>query len=151
MDVLAPEDPYREQQRCFSPRKVDRITYRRAKESVQWQVVKRWRSWACGSIGWRPSIACCRALGEGPHGLHAHDVRGQSPSRRRGADTIAKIRQATAGHDDVSRDEAAVRTFAAKDARIAELVAEIVVTGAPTPLATPTSDATTGTGPPQQP
>jgi hypothetical protein len=43
MDVLAPEDPYREQQRCFSPRKVDRITYRRAKESVQWQVVKLWR------------------------------------------------------------------------------------------------------------
>ena len=39
-------------------------------------------------------------------------------------------------------DEAAVRTFAAKDARIAELVAEIEVTGAPTPLATPTSDAT---------
>jgi hypothetical protein len=49
-----------------------------------------------------------------------------------GLHTIAKIRQATAGHDDVSLDEAAVRTFAAMDARLAELVAEIEATGAPT-------------------
>jgi hypothetical protein len=54
-----------------------------------------------------------------------------------GLHTIAKIRQATAGHDDVSLDEAAVRTFAAMDARLAELVAEIEATGAPTPLPTP--------------
>jgi hypothetical protein len=48
MDVLAPEDPYREQQRCFSPRKVDRITYRRATESVQGQ---RPRAPACLTVG----------------------------------------------------------------------------------------------------
>jgi hypothetical protein len=28
MDVRAPEDPYREQQRCFPPRKVDNIPTR---------------------------------------------------------------------------------------------------------------------------
>ena len=52
MDVLAPEDPYREQQRCFSRRKVDRITYRRATESVQWQVVKLWRCCRRRALGW---------------------------------------------------------------------------------------------------
>jgi hypothetical protein len=64
MDVWAPEDPYREQQRCFPPRKVDRITYRRATESVQGQVVKLSRCclrralgwiWGnAGSTGWQP-------------------------------------------------------------------------------------------------
>jgi hypothetical protein len=71
-----------------------------------------------------------------------------------GADSVAKIRALTGGHDDFPVDEAVRVTLAQRDARIAELQAQIAAGGGtltPVPEATPPPAPSTSPTPPPAP